>query len=157
MIFYLLFQIIFSWLITCCILKAFNKALSTSNSEFYQEPVLLTALFSVFNINLAKKSKLIAGKIVHHKVGICFSATYYLIWYFEFVEISWTTTIIIGVINALVCIICWTFLLEIIPSISIANFKGYYLQLVFLHNIFLITVFLVNWIVIKSLPANLFE
>jgi hypothetical protein len=145
MILSLLFQILISWLLTCCILKIFNKALSTPDNEFYQEPALLTSLFFVIDIDLPLKAKLRAGKILHHSFGLCFATIYYLLLYCEFGEISWTTSIIIGFINGLIRIISWTFLIEIIPSVHTVNFKGYYLQLVFMHNLFIITAFSVDW------------
>ena len=136
MILHLHFQILISWLVTCCILRIFNKALSTPDNEFYQEPALLTGLLSAIDINLSLNTKLLTGKILHHILGICFAAVYYLIWYSEFAEISLTTTLFIAIINGLIRIIGWTFLLEIIPSLRLTNFKGHYLQVVFVHNIF---------------------
>lgn len=146
MILYLCFQIFISWLVSCCILQVFNKALSTSDNEFYQEPSLLTSLLSVLNIDFPFKAKLKAGKVLHHSFGLCFASIYYLLWCVEFGEISWTTSIIIGFINALIRIISWMFLVEIIPSIYTANFKGYYLQLVFVHNIFIILAVSIDWL-----------
>ncbi|OXA82074.1 hypothetical protein SAMN05444397_101891 [Flavobacterium aquidurense] len=146
MIFYLLFQILVSWLVACCIIRIFNKALSTPAIKFYQEPALLTSILSANAIDLSLKTKLRIGKVLHHTFGLCFAAIYYLIWYCEFDEISWTTSIIIGFISALIRIISWTFLLEIIPAVHTANFKGYYLQLVFIHNIFIIAAFSVDWL-----------
>ena len=147
MILYLLFQILISWLLTCCILKIFNTALSNPENEFYREPALLTSLLFAIDINLPLKAKLKAGKILHHSFGLCFATIYYLLWYNEFAEISWTTTTIIGFINGLIRIISWTFLVEIIPSTHTKNFKGYYLQLVFVHNIFIIIAFSVDWLI----------
>ncbi|QOG01262.1 hypothetical protein [Flavobacterium sp. MDT1-60] len=146
MILYLLFQILISWLVSCFILRLFNRALSVSDNEFYQEPTLLTSLLSALNIDFPLKTKLKAGQLLHHSFGLCFATIYYLLWYSEFGEISWTTSIIIGFINALIRIISWTFLIEIIPSVHTTNFKGYYLQLVFVHNIFIILAFSVDWL-----------
>jgi hypothetical protein len=139
MVLYLLFQIVVSWLITCCILKIFNKLLVTSDNEFYQEPVLLTSLFSAVDIDLTSKEKLRAGMLLHHVFGLFFAAVYYMICYYEFAEISWSMSFIIGIISGFVRIISWTFLLEIIPATHLSSFKGYYLQLVFVHNIFTIS------------------
>ena len=144
MISFLLFQILFSWLVTCCIIRVFNKSITTPDTKFYQEPALLTSIFSAFTIDLSLKTKLRIGKILHHSFGLCFAAVYYIIWYCEFGEISWTASIIIGFISALIRIISWTFLLEIIPSVHTANFKGYYLQLVFVHNVFIVAAFSVD-------------
>lgn len=146
MIFSLLFQIFLSWLVACCIIQLFNKALSTPNSKFYQEPTLLTSILSFISIDLSLKTKLRIGQLLHHVFGLCFAAIYYIIWYSEFNEISWTTSLIIGFITGLIRIISWTFLLEIIPPVHTANFKGYYLQLVFIHNIFIIVSFSVDWL-----------
>ncbi|MNX69693.1 hypothetical protein D3C86_1009210 [compost metagenome] len=146
MILSLLFQILISWLVSCCILRLFNRALSVSDNEFYQEPVLLTSFLSALNIDFPLKAKLKAGKLLHHSFGLCFATIYYLLWYSEFGEISWTTSMIIGFITAVIRIISWMFLAEIIPSIYTANFKGYYLQLVFIHNIFIILAFSVDWL-----------
>lgn len=146
MILYLLFQILISWMVTCCLLKIFNKALSISKNEFYQDPALFTGFLSAIDINLHQETKLKIGMVVHHIFGLCFAAIYYLIWYSEFSEISWMTTIIIGIVNALMGIISWAFLLEIIPAVHIRNFKGYYLQQVFVNHILIITAFFVNWL-----------
>jgi len=140
MIFNLLFQIFISWFTACCLLKVFYITLSVKNTEIYQEPALLTSLLSVFSVTLSHKSNYIASKILHHCMGLCFTTVYYLIWFYEFREISWTASLIIGLINSLLRIISWIFLLEIIPSARLTNFKGYYLQLVFVHNIFTIAI-----------------
>ena len=136
MAFYLLFQIVISWLVACCILRLFYTTVSATVHEVYREPALLTLLLNKANIDFSLKAKVMSGSILHHIIGLCFAAVYYLIWYYEFGEISWTTSLIIGVISGLLRIISWTFLLEVIPSGQLNNFKGYYLQLVFVHNIF---------------------
>lgn len=148
MIFFLLFQIVISWLVACCIIRIFNLAVASPDAKFYQEPTLLTSILSAIAIDLTLKTKLRIGKVLHHSFGLCFAAIYYLIWYCEFAEISWTTSIIIGVISALIRIISWTFLLEIIPTVYTSNFKGYYLQLVFVHSIFIIAAFSVDWLLL---------
>lgn len=139
MISYLFFQILISWITASFIIKLFNVAVSVPENKIYLEPTLLTGLFAVVDISLTLKTQLIAGKILHHTIGICFTAVFYLVWYYEFAEISWTTSFILGIISGLIRIISWTFLLEIIPSARLINFRGYYLQLVFVHNIFTIT------------------
>lgn len=136
MIFYLFFQIFISWLIACCVLHIFYKTILAKSSEVYLEPTLLTSLLALAGIDFPRKAKYIVGKILHHTMGICFTAVYYLMWYYEFAEISWSTSIIIALIIALLRIISWIILLEVIPSIQLIKFKGYYLQLVFVHNIF---------------------
>lgn len=146
MILSLFFQIFISWLVGCCILRLFNTALSASDNEIYLEPALLTSLLSALNINFPLKAKLKAGQLLHHGFGLCFATIYYLLWYSEFGEISWTTSLIIGFITAVIRIISWMFLVEIIPPIYTANFKGYYLQLVFIHNVFIIIAFSVDWL-----------
>jgi hypothetical protein len=148
MIFYFLFQIFISWVITCCILKLFNLVLSASHNEAYREPVLLTSLLAVVDIHLSLKNKLMAGRILHHTIGLCFTSIYYLIWYYEFAEISMTMSFIIGFIISLLNIISWTFLLEIIPAVRLVNFKGYYLQLVFVHSIFTILSLTIYWLLL---------
>lgn len=139
MIFYLLFQIFISWFVASCILKLFYKTVSVKDIEVYREPALLTFLLTAIDINFPLRAKFITGKILHHCIGVCFASIYYLIWYYEFKEISWTISLIIGLINGLLHIIGWVFLLEIIPSSRLSNFKGYYLQLVFVHNVFTIS------------------
>ena len=146
MILSLLFQILISWLIASCIIRIFNLAVASPDAKFYQEPTLLTSILTAITIDVSLKTKLRIGKVLHHSFGLCFATVYYLIWYSEFSEISWTTSIIIGFISALIRIISWTILLEIIPSVHTANFKGYYLQLVFVHNIFIITAFSLDWL-----------
>ena len=148
MILSMLFQIVVSWLVACCILRIFSSALSASGSQFYQEPALLTILLSSIDINLQLKTKLKAGALLHHSFGLFFAAIYYLLWYFEFTEISWTTSLIIGLVNGLISIISWTFLLEVIPSVYINNFKGYYLQLAFVHNLFIIILFSLDQLIV---------
>lgn len=148
MILSMLFQIVISWFVACCMLRLCSMALSSSGSQFYQEPTLLTVLLSSIDINLALKTKLKAGKILHHIFGLFFTAIYYLLWYFEFTEISWTTSVIIGLVNGLLCIISWTFLLEVIPKGYSNNFKGYYLQLAFVQNIFIIIFFSIDQLLV---------
>jgi hypothetical protein len=150
MILYLFFQILISWLTASCIINLFNAAVSAPENKIYLEPTLLTGLFAIVDINLTLKTQLIAGKILHHTIGICFTAVYYLVWYYEFAEISWTTSFIIGLISGLIRIISWTFLVEI-PSARFINFKGYYLQLVFVHNIFTITALGIYKLFVSSL------
>jgi len=148
MILPLLFQILISWIVACCIIRIFNMALSSTDAKFYQEPALLTSILSAIAIDLSLKTKLRIGKLLHHSFGLCFATVYYILWYSEFAEISWSTSIIIGFITGLIRIISWTFLLEIIPSVHTANFKGYYLQLVFVHSIFIIAAFSLDWLLL---------
>lgn len=136
---YLIFQIIISWITAWFIIMLFYKTISASDNEIYLDPALLTLLVKVLGIDFPLKAKFIASSILHHTIGICFVAIYYLIWYYEFTEISWKTSFIIGIVTGLLRIVSWTFLVIIIPSARLAGFKGYYLQLVFLHNIFTIT------------------
>lgn len=143
MIFYLLFQIFISWLIASCILRLFYKTLSVNSSEVYREPKLLTFLLEAIQRDFTPKAKFMAGMILHHSMGLLFAAIYYLIWYCEFTEISWTVSFIIGLISGVLRIISWIFLLEVIPSAHLANFNGYYLQLVFIGNVFTIGTFTV--------------
>lgn len=136
MIFYMFFQILISWLLACGIIKLFNKAISIPQTTIYQEPKLLTDLLAVIKIKMSLKGKLMAGRILHHTIGLCFTAIYYLIWYYQFAEISLLISFAIGIIISLLGIISWTFLHEIVPADRMIHFKGYYLQLVFVHNAF---------------------
>lgn len=132
----LLFQILTSWLIAYCALSLFYKTVSATYSEIYREPTFLTSILTGVDLNFHPTAKFIVSGILNHSIGICFAGIYYLIWYYEFADISFTTSLIIGFISALLRIISWTLLLIVIPSSWLINFKGYYLQLVFLHSIF---------------------
>ncbi|WP_264537567.1 hypothetical protein [Flavobacterium sp. N1736] len=140
---YLLFQIMLSWLAAFCILVLFYKTVSATQSEIYREPAFLTWLLAMLEVDFSLKAKFISSTIISHGMGICLTAVYCLIWYCEFREISWTASLFIGFISALLRIISWTFLILVIPSGHLDNFKGYYLQLVFLHNLFTIIVLMV--------------
>ncbi len=132
----LLYQVLTSWLIAYCVLRLFYKTVSATNSEIYREPTFLTWILAGADLNLHPTAKFIVSGILNHGIGIFFAGIYYLMWYYEFADISFTTSLMIGLISALLRIVSWTFLLIIIPSSWLINFKGYYLQLVFLHNIF---------------------
>jgi hypothetical protein len=136
MIFYMFFQILISWLLACGILKLFNKAISIPQTNIYQEPKLLTDLLAIIEIEMSLKGKLMAGRILHNTIGLCFTAIYYLIWYNQFAEISLLISFSIGIIISLLGIISWIFIHEIVPTGCITNFRGYYLQLVFVYNVF---------------------
>jgi hypothetical protein len=130
------FQILISWLLACGILKLFNKAISIPQTNIYQEPKLLTDLLAIIEIEMSLKGKLIAGRILHNTIGLCFTAIYYLIWYYQFAEISLLISFSIGIIISLLGIISWIFIHEIVPADRMTNFRGYYLQLVFVYNVF---------------------
>ena len=136
MIFYMFFQILISWLLACGILKLFNKAISIPQTNIYQEPKLLTDLLAIIEIEMSLKGKLMAGRILHNTIGLCFTAIYYLIWYNQFAEISLLISFSIGIIISLLGIISWIFIHEIVPADRMTNFRGYYLQLVFVYNVF---------------------
>ena len=136
MIFYMFFQILISWLLACGILKLFNKAISIPQTNIYQEPKLLTDLLAIIEIEMSLKGKLMAGRILHNTIGLCFTAIYYLIWYNQFAEISLLISFSIGIMISLLGIISWIFIHEIVPTDRITNFRGYYLQLVFVYNVF---------------------
>ncbi|PBJ07977.1 hypothetical protein [Flavobacterium sp. ACN6] len=138
--YYLLFQILISWLIACGILVLFNRATFTSYTEVYSEAKLITNILTVFNVNPSLQGKLITSRILHHVTGLYFAAAYYLMWYYEFVEVSWNTSFLIGISIGLLRYMSWIFLLEIIPKSYIVNFKGYYLHHIFLHAIFTILI-----------------
>jgi hypothetical protein len=130
------FQILISWLLACGILKLFNKAISIPQTNIYQEPKLLTDLLAIIEIEMSLKGKLMAGRILHNTIGLCFTAIYYLIWYYQFAEISLLISFSIGIIISLLGIISWIFIHEIVPADRMTNFRGYYLQLVFVYNVF---------------------
>jgi hypothetical protein len=142
MFYNLLFQILLSWLLTSCLVQMFYKRILAEAQEVYREPAFLTLLLSLVAIRFTKKAKDQVSKVLYHSIGICFAAIYYLLWYYEFAEISFSDTVILGVTAALLRILSWILLFVILPATSHINFKGYYLQLVFLHNVFTITVIL---------------
>ena len=146
MIFYLLLHILVSWFLTCAILRFFNLMISSTSNEFHREPSLLTSLFAWADIQMTPEKTIMAGRIVHHIIGIFFTSVYYLIWYYEFAEISLIITVGIGFVIGLLNIISWAILQEIIPAVRLADFKGYYLQQVFVHNIITIIAILIYWL-----------
>lgn len=138
--YYLLFQIFISWSIAYIILGLVNKITFVSYTDVYREAKLITSFFKIFNVHLSIQHKLFISRILHHITGMYFISVYYVMWYYEFTEISWKMSFLIGIVISLVRFMSWIFLLEIFPSSRTSKFKGYYLQHVFLHNTFTIMI-----------------
>ncbi|MCD0467286.1 hypothetical protein [Flavobacterium sp. ENC] len=140
---YILLQIIISSIVATSVMTLFSYAVSAAAREIYKEPVLLTYVLHKANIDISSKTKIILGWFLHYLIGFLFVLVYHLLWYYEFLEISWTVSILFGVISGIIGIVSWIILFEIIPQKPNIDYKGYYIQLLLAHVIFAVSSFMV--------------
>jgi hypothetical protein len=143
MTFYILLQILLSSIAATSIMTLFSYAVSSSAREVYKEPVLLTYILSALHLEVSPNLKTILGWFIHYLIGICFVAGYHYLWFNEFLEVSWSVSILLGVITGIIGIISWIILFEIIPVRPNIDYKGYYIQLFIGHVIFSLVAFIV--------------
>lgn len=139
---FLCIQIFLSCLTAGFILKIYHSYIAAKTSEIYPEPLLLTLLLCSAGFTFNDRAKYWSSRIIYNLFGATFAALYHIIWYYEFQEISITAVILISFVLAFIQIIGSTLLLEIISSVRLTYFKGYYLQLVMIHNVFTCLVFI---------------
>lgn len=139
--FYTVLQILISSIAATSIMTLFSYAVSASAREVYKEPVLLTYILHTFHLDISSTSKTILGWVLHYLIGLCFVILYHVIWIYEFVEISWKVSILLGAVSGIIGIISWIILFEIVPQKPNIDFRGYYIQLFVAHIIFGLTAF----------------
>lgn len=143
MSFNIILQILISSVAATSVMILFSYAVSMSAREIYKEPVLLTYVFTVLHLKVSPNLKTILGWILHYLIGLAFVIAYHILWFNEFLEISWSASILLGIISGIIGIISWIILFEIIPQKPDIDFRGYYIQLFIAHIIFSVTAFVV--------------
>lgn len=141
--FHIVLQILISSIAATSVMTLFSYAVSEGARETYKEPVLLGYLLSSFNITISPQLKLFLGWLMHYLIGVAFVIAYHIVWYYQFMDISWAASILLGIISGIIGIISWVILFEIVPSKPNIDFKGYYAQLFVAHVIFAIVAYVV--------------
>lgn len=136
-------QILLSSIAATSVMTLFSYAVSASAREVYKEPLLLTYILTGLRLEISPNFKIILGWLLHYLIGLFFVIGYHIIWLNEFLMISWSISILLGIISGIIGIISWIILFEIIPQKPNIDFRGYYLQLFIAHILFAVTAFLV--------------
>ena len=136
-------QILISSLVATSVMTLFSYIISESFRELYKEPVLLSYCLTTLAISLSAKTKNILGWIIHYAIGFLFVLGYYLIWENEIMNKTWTAALILGAISGIIGIASWVIIFKISDYKPKIDFKGYYLQLFFVHVIFGLSAFTV--------------
>ncbi|MHC0443195.1 hypothetical protein [Flavobacterium sp. 3-210] len=137
----IIFQVLTSSIAATSVMTLFSYAVSASAREIYKEPVLLTYILSAMHFKMSPNLKINVGWVLHYLIGLFFVIGYHILWFNQFLEISWSVSIFLGVISGIIGIISWVILFEIIPQKPNINFKGYYLQLFIAHILFSVVAF----------------
>jgi len=136
-------QILVATFAATSLMTLFSYAVSAAAREVYKEPLLLTYVLSFLHIEVSVQTKSILAWALHYFIGLLFVIGYHLIWYYGIMEISWSSTFILGACIGTIGIIGWMIMFSIIPKKPQIDYKGYYIQLFIAHMIFSITTFLI--------------
>ncbi|KUJ61208.1 hypothetical protein AR687_13525 [Flavobacteriaceae bacterium CRH] len=141
--FHIILQIITSSVAATSVMTLFSYAVSASAREIYKEPLLLSYVLASLKLEISQNVKNILGWVLHYLIGLGFVIIYHFLWFNEFLEISWSVSVLLGVFSGIIGILTWILLFEIIPQKPNIDFKGYYIQLFIAHIIFSIVAFVV--------------
>lgn len=136
-------QILTATLAATSTMTLFSYLVSAAAREVYKEPLLLTYVLSFLHINVSPTTKSILAWALHYFIGLLFVIGYHILWTNGIMEISWSSTFILGACIGIIGIVGWMILFSIIPQKPNIDYKGYYIQLFIAHLIFSITTFLV--------------
>ncbi|MFL9831750.1 hypothetical protein ABS764_12920 [Flavobacterium sp. ST-87] len=136
-------QILISSLVATSVMTLFSYIISESFRELYKEPVLLSYCLTALAISLSAKTKNVLGWIIHYAIGFLFVFGYYLLWENEIISETWIAAFILGAISGIIGILSWVIIFKISDYNPKIDFKGYYLQLFFVHVIFGLSAFAV--------------
>lgn len=125
------------------LMTLFSYAVSAAAREIYKEPLLLTYVLSFLRTEVSLNVKSILAWVIHYLIGVLFVIGYHLLWDNGIMQVSWLSTLILGVCIGLIGIFGWMILFNIIPKKPAIDYKGYYLQLFIAHLIFSATTFIV--------------
>lgn len=136
-------QILVATFAATSLMTLFSYVVSAAAREVYKEPLLLTYVLSFLHIEVSVQTKSILAWALHYFIGLLFVIGYHLIWHYGIMEISWSSTFILGACIGTIGIIGWMIMFSIIPKKPQIDYKGYYIQLFIAHMIFSITTFLI--------------
>lgn len=123
------------------LMTAFSYFVSESFNKLYKEPLLLQYLMSIWHLELSPNAKMVAGWAIHYGIGLIFVAGYFVLWKWDLYEITWLSGLIFGAIIGIIGIGGWEAMFTLTNHNPKIDFKGYYLQLFFVHIIFGMTAF----------------
>ena len=144
--FYIFLQVLIASIAATSAMTLFSYAISKSFRELYKEPVLLTFVLSKFKLDLSLNTKAILAWLVHYLIGLIFVVIYHILWYYNILDLSVFSAILLGALSGIIGIISWMFLFKITDYKPKIDFKGYYIQLFFAHVLFGLTAALVYYL-----------
>lgn len=137
--FYIFIQILIASIAGTSAMTLFSYIISTSFRELYKEPVLLTYILSKLNLDLSIKTKAVLAWLLHYIIGLIFVVAYHILWFYNILDLSFVSALLLGAVSGIIGIIGWMFMFKITDHKPRIDFKGYYIQLFFAHIIFAIT------------------
>jgi len=144
--FYIFLQVLIASIAATSAMTLFSYAISKSFRELYKEPVLLTFVLSKLKLDLSLNTKAILAWLVHYLIGLIFVVIYHILWYYNILDLSVLSAILLGALSGIIGIISWMFLFKITDYKPKIDFKGYYIQLFFAHVLFGLTAALVYYL-----------
>lgn len=137
----IILQIVISTIAATSMMTLFSYVVSASARKLYKEPVLLTYLLTVLDIEVSQQLKIILAWILHYIIGLAFVVGYHFLWIYNIVEMSRPIAFLLGAISGIIGILGWVGMFALSPKKPNIDFTGYYLQLFAAHVIFGIVAF----------------
>ena len=125
------------------LMTAFSYLISAAFRKLYKEPLLLQYLLTRFHFGLTGIWKMIVGWAIHYMIGLTFVMTYYILWRYNLIDITWLSGLAFGSVIGIIGIGGWATMFILSDYKPRIDFKGYYLQLFFAHLIFGMTTYAV--------------
>lgn len=129
-------KILIATLAATTAMTAFSYLLSEAFQKLFKEPVLLNYVLELSGIKLGDRSLGAAGWLLHYIIGLIFVITYYLIWTYTNIRLSWVSGVVFGCISGIIGILGWVVLFKLPSKEPRVAFTAYYIQLFYAHIVF---------------------
>lgn len=134
----MLYFIVIGGTLATVTMTLFSLLVSKLTGRLYREPVLINVLLPP---GIGKYQ--LAGYAIHLLIGWALAMIYYLFVGFEWVEVSYQSGLIFGLVAGLMAVGVWKLLFVLSAPPPDIHLMGYFAQLVVAHLIFGLTLILV--------------
>src|SRR5690606_16721053 len=100
-------KIVIAAILATSLMTIFSYIASEAMRSLYKEPVLLKKIMKLLHLNCSDRCQSVLGWIIHYTIGLGFIVAYDLIWHHTYIDPTWFTAMIFGIISGIVGIIGW--------------------------------------------------
>ena len=137
----ILLKILISSILATAVMTAFSYLVSETFKKLFKEPVLLSFAIGRFHLQLSKSTERVLAWLLHFMIGLLFVVCYHFIWKWDWLDIDFQSSLLLGALSGIIGIISWHFIFEFTNHQPRIAFKQYYLQLFIAHVFFGVTAF----------------